>query len=393
MPRSGKDVNRPAALIRIRKGMTGQTSVPFGPRIPAAARCTVIARRIRTDKVGVCSGTVGEAIALRARNPNSDNVWNLAHRPIDSRYTAISTSMDDSAAEVFDEFFIRNNIPLHRRRHDLSSLNPTLRDQLRAIQQSFNFALRNEKRGILGHVAHPPFHIDYVDADVESATAFRCAGYSFIAVAVSLMYSMSDVCLALSKSPEVAQALGIQHSSDDYNQLHGVMFSSLSGFIIAHEYTHHVYGHLSEDDPANLFLAGSEVAHQGKLDADHRPPLKRGVRFSRATLSRKLPFLRCKSKELVSLVAPAHVRHTACVSEAVSSHSYASICTDATKCAARSLAREFQKLIGAAAQATLGDKANQIWSKQTEFLKSSACATYIRALIAGVDKFRESIPT
>src|SRR4051794_39741008 len=38
--------------------------------------------------------------------------------------------------------------------------------------------------------------------------------------------------------------------------------------------------------------AGSEVAHRGKLDADHRPPLKRGVRFSRATLSRRLSVLR-----------------------------------------------------------------------------------------------------
>jgi len=32
------------------------------------------------------------------------------------------------------------------------------------------------------------------------------------------------------------------------------------------------------------------------LDADHRPPLKRGVRFSRATLSRRLPLLRCNRR-------------------------------------------------------------------------------------------------
>src|SRR5205814_10150111 len=42
--------------------------------------------------------------------------------------------------------------------------------------------------------------------------------------------------------------------------------------------------------------AGSEVAHQVKLDADHRPPLKRGVRFSRATLSRRLSVLRCNRR-------------------------------------------------------------------------------------------------
>jgi hypothetical protein len=32
------------------------------------------------------------------------------------------------------------------------------------------------------------------------------------------------------------------------------------------------------------------------LDADHRPPLKRGVRFSRATLSRRLSVLRCNRR-------------------------------------------------------------------------------------------------
>jgi hypothetical protein len=31
----------------------------------------------------------------------------------------------------------------------------------------------------------------------------------------------------------------------------------LSSFILAHEYTHHVFGHLSEDEPANPFLSMS----------------------------------------------------------------------------------------------------------------------------------------
>src|SRR5215471_16937815 len=44
-------------------------------------------------------------------------------------------------------------------------------------------------------------------------------------------------------------------------------------------------------------------------------------------------------KVLVSLAAPTHTRHTACASAAASSHSCASICTDATKCAARSSCR------------------------------------------------------
>src|SRR5580692_7063684 len=43
----------------------------------------------------------------------------------------------------------------YRGRHDLSSLPPALREQLRGIQATFNDALLNEKRDVPEHVDHP----------------------------------------------------------------------------------------------------------------------------------------------------------------------------------------------------------------------------------------------
>jgi len=96
----------------------------------------------------------------------------------------------------------------YRGRSDLSRLTPTLQDQLRGIQSTFNEALRHEKRDVPEHVDHPPFHVDYVDSGIQNALAFRYAGYSFIAITVPLICAMSDACLLLSKSAELVRLLG-----------------------------------------------------------------------------------------------------------------------------------------------------------------------------------------
>jgi hypothetical protein len=150
--------------------------------------------------------------------------------------------------DVFDEAFQRCSPQEQNRykgRDDLSKLPPPVRDQLRLIQNTFTEALRNERRDVPEHLDHPPFHVDYVDSSIPNALAFRSEGYSFIGITIPLIYSASDVCLRLSKSRTIATAMGVQTSAEDYNALHAVLFSILVSFIIAHEYTHHVYGHVN----------------------------------------------------------------------------------------------------------------------------------------------------
>ena len=41
-----------------------------------------------------------------------------------------------------------------------------------------------------GHVEHGPFHVDYIDSDIENAVAVAYGGYSFIGVTVALIYTV-----------------------------------------------------------------------------------------------------------------------------------------------------------------------------------------------------------
>jgi hypothetical protein len=117
----------------------------------------------------------------------------------------------------------------------------------------FNDSLRNEKRGVPEHVEHPPFHVDYVDSDVQNALAFRDEDYSFIGITVPLIYATSDVCLLLSKSTSVAAFLRARPSAGEYNEVHAVLFHTLISFIVAHEFTHHVHGHVCSPVSSGVF--------------------------------------------------------------------------------------------------------------------------------------------
>src|SRR5882724_5883891 len=75
----------------------------------------------------------------------------------------------------------------YKGKHDLRGLPPLLQEQLCDIQELYIEALRNEKQGVMGHVQHPPFHVDYVDSTVLNALAFQYEGYSFIGITVPLV--------------------------------------------------------------------------------------------------------------------------------------------------------------------------------------------------------------
>jgi len=331
-------------------------------------------------------------------------------------------------AEAFDRFFEEKKFPGYGRRNDLSGLNPVIRRQFELIQETFNFALANVEKGIVGHVNTLPFHLDYVDADEKekNAHAFCDAGYSFIAITMPLIGFLSDICLSLSKSPEIAQVLGIQHSTDDYNQFHAVMFAILIAFIVAHEHTHHIYGHVSEEDSKRLFLGITPLVYGAKfqqqvselvadghaiytvlmnyivttnmngsnsfygLNADNSS-LTDEQMLATVVVVVAAFLLMLPERELDEHVVytlshpPPPARLNSLMHEAVgwSSHNRPQL--------EAFLQVKFKALLGATAIAVLREKANQVWNGQTAFLKSPAGVAYVAELAKGVADFRKSM--
>lgn len=93
----------------------------------------------------------------------------------------------------------------------MSGLPPVFLGQLRNIQETYNDALRNENKDV-------PEHVEL-----------------------------------LSKSSTVAALLGAPHSDEDYNELHAVLFNVLTSFVVGHEWTHHVHGHVDLPDTEAMF--------------------------------------------------------------------------------------------------------------------------------------------
>jgi hypothetical protein len=226
---------------------------------------------------------------------------------------------------------------------------------------------------------------------------------------------LSDICLVLSKSPEIAQVLGIQHSTDDYNQLHAVMFTILIAFIVAHEHTHHIYGHVSEEDSKRLFLGITPLVYGAKcqqqvseLVADGHAIYTvlmnyivttnmngansfYGLNANNSSLTDEQMLatvvvviaaflLRLPERDLDEHVVytlshpPPPARLNSLMHEAVgwSSHNRPQIEVF--------LQVNFQVLLEATAIAVLGEKADQVWNQQTAFLKSPAGAIMCQSL-------------
>jgi hypothetical protein len=157
---------------------------------------------------------------------------------------------------------------LYRGRLDLSRLgDPTLESLLLGIQTSFNDALRDEKQNVAEHVPHPPFHFDFIDSDIPNALAFQYGGYSFIGVTAPLIYMVWDVCLRLSSSGIIKTLLGVKVATSDGDPLHVVLFRTLLNFVVSHEYTHHVHGHVRADTvDAVLSNEVLDEGERGSLD-------------------------------------------------------------------------------------------------------------------------------
>ncbi len=159
---------------------------------------------------------------------------------------------------LFDRFFQQfNSYPkpvrpedpdprLYKGKKDLLGLERDVETLLTSTQESFNEALRNEKQNVPEHKPHPPFHFDYIDSAIPNALAFSFENFSFIGITMALVNVLWETCVRLSRSEALGAVLGIKVSPERYEAIHVVLFRIQLSFVISHEYTHHVHGHLSE---------------------------------------------------------------------------------------------------------------------------------------------------
>ena len=132
-------------------------------------------------------------------------------------------------------------------KQDLDALGPSVGEFLTGLQEALNESLRLEKQDVPEHVEHPPFHFDYIESTVRNAIAFRVEEFSFIGITIPLIYSLWDACIRLSRSDRIAELLKVSQTPEQIEALHSLLFRIQLFFVVAHEYTHHVHGHVSRD--------------------------------------------------------------------------------------------------------------------------------------------------
>ncbi len=158
---------------------------------------------------------------------------------------------------------------------ELRTQNPSLSawvDQLVELRQAFNAALSVEGQHITDHAPHSPFYFDYLDSHRSNARAFRDENHSFIGVTLPLVRGVAAMSTSVSASDAVVTRIGLPMTTDR-EVLKGVLSWLLLGYVITHEYTHHVHGHLDgRFEPLEEISAGSlkgTLAQQAReLDAD-----------------------------------------------------------------------------------------------------------------------------
>ena len=133
----------------------------------------------------------------------------------------------------------------YRGKHDLERLEPPeLRPLLVAIQGALNEGL-NEEDAVRVPVDCGPFHFDYIDSTVPNALAFRHDDYSFIGITITLVYELWDASDLLGKSEEIASLIGVRLVGEQREALRVVFFRTMLSFVVLHEWTHHIHGHVS----------------------------------------------------------------------------------------------------------------------------------------------------
>lgn len=126
-------------------------------------------------------------------------------------------------------------------RYQITDDDGTLTEFLEGVCKTLTEALNNERQNVQGHVPHPPFQCVFSESDEPQANAMLIDGVSVIWITKGMLALVWTTCDLLSKSEHVIQLFN--HAPT--NQIHAVLFQNQLSFILCHEYTHHVHGHLA----------------------------------------------------------------------------------------------------------------------------------------------------
>jgi hypothetical protein len=155
---------------------------------------------------------------------------------------------------------------------------PSFRSFLYLIRDAMNEALRLEGPNASGGIEHPPFHFDFIDVKdgIKNAHAFQYAGLSFVAVTLPMVELIWDVSHRLSRSRLVLELLNLGPEVNR-DAFHGLLFQIQLNFLVSHEYTHHIHGHVLErtrgetdvwNEFSNHTTSGNLHSQAQELDAD-----------------------------------------------------------------------------------------------------------------------------
>lgn len=131
------------------------------------------------------------------------------------------------------------------------------------IRHMLNESLSLEKKDIREHVPHDPFHLDYIDSDLPNALAFCYLGYAFIGITIPLTTMLWDICRLLSASTPLVTVLGLDAHECDRDMLHVVLFRVILNFVVAHEWAHHVSGHVSRQSRQRIWVEEVRLGSAG----------------------------------------------------------------------------------------------------------------------------------
>jgi hypothetical protein len=311
----------------------------------------------------------------------------------------------------------------YKGKKDLATLPAPLESLLTTIQSSFNEALRDEK-DIAEHVPHSPFYLDYIDSDIPNAFAFHSDDYSFIGITIGLANVLWETCLRLSRSRQLANVLGIEATSGLDEPLHVVLLRIQLNFVVTHEYTHHVHGHLSGSDFVDEIGEGGEdgnlIQQILEVDADgyaayhvlhhltgvegrsHAVKLLKLAAEGADTQDQRLfscfvaavgaylfsrPPAPLDKRDIYELTHPPQAARMDCLMQ----RSIAWCKQNRPELAVWMGPRKFQSLMGAVADATWGMNGGRDWTEQTEFLRSEAGAEYFKKLDKGFKSLLRSL--
>lgn len=196
-----------------------------------------------------------------------------------SKHILESVEISDSdhiPHEVLLDRYIRNELRRLRGfesylgKQNLLALEEAFGSLLLNIQGTLNEGLRglpvpnvNTSDGI----TQVPFHIDYVDAGIANAHAFQREGCAFIVLTMPLVEMMWRACERLSRSAAIVQLLSGEVTKTRLEAVYGTLFATQLSYLVAHEYTHHLHRHTSQNEAGlGLWNEDFESSSNGGLD-------------------------------------------------------------------------------------------------------------------------------